>query len=91
MKTLSTFLKLAAFGLFVAAVVQELRKPADARTWQGEVAGFVPYNLRPPTLQRLKASCWSPDDPRVLTSHALGVGWSINFARLAQLSGLDVR
>ena len=88
MTKLGTILKLAAGGLFAAAIVQELRRPAATRTWHGELAGFVPYDLRPPTWERLKAAVWSPEDPRVLTSHAFGVGWSVNLARVSQLLGL---
>lgn len=90
MKKIASVLKVAAAGLLAAAVIQELRKPADRRTWHGEVAGFVPYDLRPPTLDRLKRGFWAPDDPRLLTPRALGVGWGLNLARLAQLSGIKV-
>lgn len=79
-------LKLTAAGLLAAAVIEELRTPADRRTWHGEVAGFIPYDFRPPTLARIKRSFWAPDDPRILTPRALGVGWGINVARLVQLS-----
>ena len=44
-------LKLLAIGLVVAAVVKELRLPQDQRTWHGSLAGFVPYDLRMPTLE----------------------------------------
>ena len=33
---------LAAVFIGVVAVVQELRKAPSDRTWQGQVAGFVP-------------------------------------------------
>ena len=42
--------------VFGALVVRELRKPADERTWHGEIAGVVPYDLRPPTLGRVRRS-----------------------------------
>jgi hypothetical protein len=64
------------------AVVQELRKPPSERSWHGRVLRVVPYDLRPPTLARVKVSVWNPDDPRLLTDRAFGVGWSINFHRL---------
>jgi hypothetical protein len=88
MSRLTTVLKIGAGALLAAAVAEEL--PADRRTWHGEVAGFIPYDLRPPTLDRLKRTFWAPDDPRILTPRALGVGWGVNVARLAQLSGIDV-
>src|SRR5689334_19462654 len=46
-----------AAGLTVAAVVQELAKPADQRTWHGRIA-YVPYDFRIPTVDRLLASWW---------------------------------
>ena len=73
-------------GLLAAAVVTELRKPAGERTWHGRLAGFVPYDLRPPTLARLKAAWWSPDEPRILTDRAFGVGWAVNLGRLVRLA-----
>jgi hypothetical protein len=66
-------------------VLQELRKPPDDRTWVGTVAGIFPYDLRRPTLERLTASVWSPDDRRILMPHAFGVGWTVNVGRLARL------
>src|SRR5262245_13300835 len=50
-------------ALTLVAVITELRKPKDERTWHGTVLGFVPYDLRfPPTWARFRASLWSPDD-----------------------------
>ena len=89
MNKLGTIVRLGAAGLVAAALLQELRRPAASRTWHGELAGFLPYDFRPPTLERIKAAVWAPEDPRLLTSHAFGVGWSINLARLAQLMGVS--
>lgn len=73
-------------GLFAAAVVTELTTPRDERTWHGRLGGVVPYDLRPPTPARLKAAWWNPDDPRILTGRAFGVGWAVNFAAVARLA-----
>jgi hypothetical protein len=70
-----------SFALLVAAVVTELRKPKAERTWQGDLAGFIPYDLRFPTPSRVKASFWSPDDSRWFLPRAGGVGWSPNLGR----------
>ena len=67
-----------------AALVRELRTPAAERTWHGQVAGVVPYDLRPPTLARLRATFWNPDGPLVV-GQAFGVGWTLNLGRLARL------
>jgi hypothetical protein len=80
-----TMLKLvvaAAGALAGAAVAKELDKPAEQREWHGEVAG-VPYDLRPPTAEKLRRSAWDPENPKLFVPHAFGVGWSVNLARVA--------
>lgn len=67
-----------------AATVQELMKPPEERTWHGYVL-FVPYDLRPFTPSRIMERWWNPDDPRVLTPHVFGVGWSVNLYRLKEM------
>jgi hypothetical protein len=73
-----------AGALAGAAVAKELSRPADERTWHGDVGG-VPYDFRPPTVDKIRRTVWNPDDPRLFPPHVFGVGWSINFARLAAL------
>jgi hypothetical protein len=68
-------------GLTIAAVVRELRRPADERTWHGRIA-YVPYDFRPPTLARVRKRLWAPDDRRLLVPQVFGLGWSVNFGRL---------
>ena len=68
-----------------AVVVTELRKSPDERTWHGKLAGVVPYDLRPPTLERVRSRLWNPDDPHVLVPHVFGVGWTINAAAIVPL------
>lgn len=75
----------AAGALLGAAVAKELSKPPEQRTWHGDVVG-VPYDLRPPTVEKLRRSMWDQDNSRVLVPHAFGVGWSINFAALPALA-----
>lgn len=53
----------------------------------GSVLG-IPYDLRPPTMERVRQSFWDPGDPRVLKPHAFGVGYSINFGAMARRLGL---
>lgn len=78
---LSRFLRFLSAVALVAAVVKELRTPADVRTWEGTLAGFVPYDLRPPTLERLKQRLWNPGGPLV-SPQVFGVGWTLNFGEL---------
>ena len=81
----SRVVSLATTGLAVAAVVKELRLPADERTWHGTVAGFVPYDFRLPTIDRVKEHLWAPDNPRILVPHVFGVGWTVNAGRVVSL------
>ena len=68
----------------VVAIVQELRKPAEERTWQGKVGDLVPYDFRKPTAERFKQTYWNPDGP-VLGAKAFGVGWAPNFGAVKRL------
>lgn len=77
--------KAVAFALLALALTKELRTPAEQRTWHGEVLGFVPYDLRPPTLGRLRAAWWNPSDDRLFTPRPFGVGWAVNLARLRRM------
>ena len=72
-------------ALVAAAVLKELSRPPAEREWHGQLAGFLPYEFRPPTVERVRERWWNPDDPRVLTPHVFGVGWSVNLARLVRL------
>ena len=76
--------KLALAIVGVVAIVQELRKPPEERTWQGTVAGLVPYDLRKPTIERFRDTYWNPDGP-ILSGKAWGVGWAPNFGAVKKL------
>jgi hypothetical protein len=75
-------LALAAIGVAVVAVVSELRRTGEDRTWQGRVMG-VPYDFRAPTTQRLRSALWNPDGP-LMSAKVTGVGWVPNVGRLAR-------
>jgi hypothetical protein len=77
-------LVLAVIG--VVAIIQELRKPAEERTWHGKVADFVPYDFRFPTIQRVRATYWNPEGP-ILSGKPFGVGWAPNFGVIARWFG----
>jgi hypothetical protein len=78
---LQDLVRLASFALLVTAVVRELRMPASERTWHGRI-GIVPYDLRPPTLTRVRDALWRPDDPSIVVPQPFGVGWSLNVGRI---------
>jgi hypothetical protein len=70
----------------VVAIVQELRKPEEERTWHGDVAGLVPYDFRMPTVARMRDTYWNPEGS-VVSSKVFGVGWAPNFGALARMFG----
>jgi hypothetical protein len=83
-------LKVLAAALVVAALIKELRLPREERTWHGLVAGFVPYDFRPPSWERVRSTFWDPEGP-VIVARVFGVGWTLNFgaaiARARSLAG----
>ena len=81
-KSLAGLLTWLSIDVAIAAVVQELMRPRQFRTWHGRVAGLVPYDFRKPTLRRVLSALWSPSNPRLFTDTAFGVGWSPNLAQL---------
>lgn len=77
MKKLNRLIKLAGMALVVAAIVDQMKRPADDRTWTGNILVF-PYDFRMPTIERVIERWWNPDDERIFTPDVFGVGWSIN-------------
>lgn len=88
MERFRRFVKLVALGLVVAALIDQLRRDPEERTWEGSVAGIVPYDFRMPTLERARSRWWNTRDDRLFVPQVFGVGWTINLARLARLVGL---
>ena len=71
----------ATITVTIAAVVQELEKPKEERTWHGKI-GLIPYDFRLPTVRRVKNAYWNENDDRIFTDQPLGVGWAVNFHSL---------
>lgn len=78
MRDLFKLMRTLAWLAFAAAIYQELRRPPDARTWNGKVAGVVPYDFRVPTVDRLREAYWDPDSDQVFSEKVFGVGWAVN-------------
>jgi len=76
--------RLVLLAIGVIAVVQEMRKPVEERTWQGRVGDLVPYDFRKPTLERFRETYWNPDGP-ILPGKAWGVGWALNLGAVKKL------
>jgi hypothetical protein len=85
MKRIRRFMMGLGMSLIAAAAFQELQKPPEERTWHGRIGGFVPYDLRVPTPERLREAYWNPDEPRVFTDRVLGIGWAVNFYSLLEV------
>jgi hypothetical protein len=87
-KGVNRLVALVGITLLGGAIMKELLKPAEDRTWHGRVAGFVPYDFRTPTWQRLRTTFWDPDDSRVVKDKVFGVGWDVNVGAIARKAGL---
>jgi hypothetical protein len=77
-------LQATVITLSLIAVCQELEKPKTEREWHGKVVGFIPYDFRMPTLERIREAYWNPYDSRILVPEAFGIGWAINFYALLE-------
>ncbi len=75
---------MAALGLTLTAILQELEKPKEQRKWHGKVACLVPYDFRPPSIERFKESYWNQYDSHIITREAFGVGWGVNLYALLE-------
>ena len=89
MKDLVGLIRTAIWLAFFGALYQELKKPAEERTWHGKVGGFVPYDFRVPDLQRIRDAYWDPKSDVLFTEKVVGVGWSVNLpVAFRKLSGI---
>ncbi len=77
-------IRLVTVALAVVAVVKELRTPAEDREWNGVVVGFVPYDFRVPTAERIKERFWNPEGG-LISPRVFGVGWTLNAGRAVEL------
>ncbi len=75
-------LGIAVLAVAGVAIKRELAKPKGERTWHGTVGVPVPYDFRVPTVEKIKAAYWSPDNPAIVGPQAFGVGWTVNLGRL---------
>jgi hypothetical protein len=78
-----TFIGGALLALLIALAIREqLRLPPEERTWHGRIADRVPYDFRPPTAERIRATFWNKDTLQILVPKAFGIGWTINLYAL---------
>ena len=81
------FVQMAVITVALAAVCQELEKPAEERSWHGKV-GFIPYDFRLPTIERIREGYWNEDSPHVFSPEVIGLGWAINFHAILEKMSL---
>jgi hypothetical protein len=86
---LAGWVTLAVLGFVGAVLADQLRRPPEERTWRGRLWGAVPYDFRPPTIERLWRSFWDPTSERLFTDRAFGIGWDLNLAALRRRAGPD--
>ena len=72
-------------ALLAAALVEELRKSADERTWEGRIAGLIPYDLRLATRQGFRQAMNRPEEARVV------LGAKVDLPRAAKLARRALR
>ncbi len=84
MKDLIRLVQTLAWIALVAAIYQELKKPAEERTWHGRVAGSIPYDFRVPTFERVREAYWAPESERIFSDKVVGVGWAVNIPTAAR-------
>lgn len=71
-----------------AAIADEEPAASDKRSLlSGRVLG-IPYELRPPTAERVVLRWWDPLDRHVIVPRLFGIGWTVNFGALAVILGL---
>ena len=59
------------------AIVEQLRRPPQDRTWYGKLVG-IPYDFRFPSVERIRATFWNKNTQQVLVPQVFGIGWTIN-------------
>jgi hypothetical protein len=81
-------IRTAVLAALVGAIWRELSKPPAERTWNGRLLGVIPYDLRFPTLARLRDSYFNTRSSALFTSQPVGVGWSVNIAAVLKRLGV---
>ena len=84
MRRIRSYVSLLFMLVTAAAMIEQLMKPTEERDWHGQIL-FVPYDFRPLTPARIRERWWNPEDPRLLTPHVFGAGWSLNLDRLKEM------
>jgi len=76
----------ASLALLATMLEDQLKRPRTERDWHG-MLGPVPYDLRPPTIKRIRDVVWNPDNPSTVAPKVFGVGWTLNLYRVVHPRG----
>lgn len=71
----------------VLAAAGPVDTPPAPAPGTGRVAG-MPFDLRPPTAEKIAATWWNPRDERLFVPRVFGGGWTPNFGAFAVRLGL---
>ncbi|MFL2640442.1 MAG: hypothetical protein ACJ0OL_03880 [Dehalococcoidia bacterium] len=82
---MGNLVKLFTAMVVAGIIVEEIKKEDGVERWKGKSLGFVPYDLRPPALSKIKESYWDTSTNEVFSGKVSGIGWAINFAALRNL------
>jgi hypothetical protein len=72
-------------AVLAAALIEELRKSAEERTWEGRIAGLIPYDLRLATREGFREAMARPEEARVV------LGAKVDLPRAAKLARRALR
>ncbi len=76
--SLSNIIFSTLLALYIGiAILEQLRRPPEDRTWHGDIAG-IPYDFRLPTIERVRATFWNKNTSQILVPQVFGIGWTIN-------------
>ena len=70
-------------GLLAAAVVEELMKSPEERTWEGRIWGLIPYDLRLATREGFREAMDRPEEARIVLGGKLDLPRAAKLARRA--------
>ena len=70
-------------GLLGAAIVEELLKSSDERTWEGRIGGLIPYDLRLVTREGFREAMDRPEEARVVLGAKVDLPRAARIARRA--------
>jgi hypothetical protein len=78
---------LAGVFLAVVSILDQLGRRPEDRDWHGRILG-IPYDYRIPTVARVRASLWNPEDERIIVPLVFGIGWTLNLYQLKRRAQL---